>query len=315
VPPMPASRGARGHSLPQRRAARDFFQPVLVVLGTPSWAARAPSDAKGRTAARPREPPRISIAAYRAFVRELLALGAREGVALDWWSPGMSPTTRAFWRLSGTLPCGAVRASARVAVAAYAELARAMAASWPRGRARHLLLGRPQRIRRRCARLDVSRTLSRRSAARCPVPERLLAIHAYAARGRYAAGADPVKTLETALEARGGCNGGARTWVTEAGAGRRTRGGRALSARRRAAGCAPWPASSPAGRPTLASTQSCSTPSERIRPFPSGSQTPGCGASTPPTGWAWLVTRQPRRRAHDSALGLQRARIWAAAGL
>ena len=44
-------------------------------------------------------------------------------------------------------------------------------------------------------------------------------IHAYASRAGARPSADPVQTLETALDARGACGRAARIWVTEAGAG------------------------------------------------------------------------------------------------
>jgi hypothetical protein len=47
----------------------------------------------------------------------------------------------------------------------------------------------------------------------------VFSIHAYASRPASAPPRDPVRELEAALDARGGCARSARIWVTEAGAG------------------------------------------------------------------------------------------------
>jgi hypothetical protein len=79
------------------RAARAAGQtPVVVLLGTPDWAAAAPGDgcASPEAGAAARMP--ADLGAYRALARSLLALGREEGVALPWWSPWNEPNHPTF---------------------------------------------------------------------------------------------------------------------------------------------------------------------------------------------------------------------------
>ena len=83
----------------QQRAAGGGggFQVVIDIFGTPAWAARAPSGCE-RLGTRPFSRPlsAAAIADYRALIASLLALGDREGVALDWWSPWNEPNDPVF---------------------------------------------------------------------------------------------------------------------------------------------------------------------------------------------------------------------------
>jgi hypothetical protein len=194
------------------------FRVVLDVFGTPSWAARDPSGCElaGAAAfARPLRP--MAIEGYRALIRSLLALGAREGVALEWWSPWNEPNDPRFvspQRAScepGTAPSSA---------AVYAQLARAMAAELAAsGGAHHLVLGELNDLE-----LDTPHSTS---VARFihALPRdviclgRVWSIHAYARHAPATIAPDAVGALETALDARGACGRHARVWVTEAGAG------------------------------------------------------------------------------------------------
>lgn len=108
------------------RAIRDLgAQPVLVLYGTPPWAA---TDVQGcrRTGAGAfaRMP---DLGAYRALVRSLLALGRDEGIALPWWAPWNEPNLAGFLDPQRER-CDAGAASlapgqyARIAAALQAEL-------------------------------------------------------------------------------------------------------------------------------------------------------------------------------------------------
>jgi hypothetical protein len=202
----------------QRTAGGERFQVVIDVLGTPAWAARAPSgcEAGGRGAfSRTLEPG--AIADYRRLIRSLLALGAREGVALRWWSPWNEPNDPVF-----TSPQrGSCSASARpLAPEAYAELARAMAAELRSdGGGGRLLLGELNAYQADAAdRTSIASFIDALPAdVLCLSGE--WSIHVYAARAEAAPAVDPVTMLERALDARGGCARGAHVWVTEAGAG------------------------------------------------------------------------------------------------
>lgn len=99
-------------------------QPALVLYGTPRWAAvRLAGCERPGTTSRQRMP---RIAAYRAFVRSLLALGRSLDVPLPWWSAWNEPNVPGFLnpQRSG---CGDERAPAR-SPRLYARLVRAMAA-------------------------------------------------------------------------------------------------------------------------------------------------------------------------------------------
>jgi hypothetical protein len=207
----------------QQRAAgagSEGFQVVIEVFGTPPWAARAPSGCEGSHAGTfSRTPSPAAIGAYRALVRSLLALGAREGVALEWWSPWNEPDDPAF---VSPQRASCATGSAPLSPALYAELARAMDAQLrSSGGVHHLLLGELNAFPTDSAeRTSVSEFVA-------ALPEDVLclsevwSIHAYATGESASPPADPVKALEQALDARGPCGRAAKIWVTEAGAGAR----------------------------------------------------------------------------------------------
>jgi hypothetical protein len=194
------------------------FKVVLDVFGTPAWAALPGSGCETSVTpafARPLRP--AAIADYRALIRALLALGAREGVALEWWSPWNEPNDPRFispqW--SSCAP-----SSPPESPAVYAQLARAMAAELRAAGGRHnLLLGELNAFE-----VDTPHSTSiSRFIGALPADVICLgtvwSIHAYARHAPASPLPDPVKALETALDARGACGRDADIWVTEAGAG------------------------------------------------------------------------------------------------
>jgi hypothetical protein len=206
----------------QQRAAaaggQADFQVVIVIFGTPAWAARAPSGCElhATTAfSRPISP--AAIAGYRALIRSILTLGAQEGVALTWWSPWNEPNDPVFISPQRS-SCAA--GSAPVSPEVYAELARATAAELRAdGGVHHLLLGELNAFESD----SPHRTSIADFVASLPTDVLCLgdvwSVHAYARRGAASPSVDPVKALEAALDARGGCARDAQIWVTEAGAG------------------------------------------------------------------------------------------------
>ena len=194
------------------------FEVVLDVFGVPAWAARAASGCElPDTTAFSRPITAAGLAGYRALVDSLLALGAREKVALSWWSPWNEPNDPVF--------LSPQRAACRtdspsLAPAVYAQLAQAMAGELDAaGGVHHLLLGELNAF----ASDSPHRTSVQAFVAALPQSVICLSgvwsIHAYAARGGHASALDPVKLLQNSLSARAGCAAGARIWVTEAGAG------------------------------------------------------------------------------------------------
>jgi hypothetical protein len=190
---------------------------VIQILGTPAWAARAPSGCEPRgTTFFSRPVSEAALGAYRALIGSLLALGAREGVALPWWSPWNEPNDPVFISPQRA-SCAA--SSPSLSPAVYSELARAMAAELhAAGGAHQMLLGELNAFRSD----SPDRTSIQSFIAALPTDVICLgdvfSIHVYA-RSHGASGVDPVQSLESALDARGSCGRAARIWVTEAGAG------------------------------------------------------------------------------------------------
>ncbi len=201
-----------------RAEGRSGYDVVLDVFGTPAWAARASGGCEP-AATQPSARP-ISAAGldgYRALIRALLALGAREGVALGWWSPWNEPNNAQFL---SPQRAACASGSPSLAPAVYAQLAQAMAETLAgAGGVHRLLLGE-------LAGYEASSPL-RTSVGEfvAQLPQSVLclgdvwSIHAYASYGGATSSGEPLDALESALDARGACGRDARIWVTEAGAG------------------------------------------------------------------------------------------------
>ena len=194
------------------------FRVVVDIFGAPAWAARGHAGCESSGTApfsRPLRP--AAIADYRSLIGSLLALGARDGVALEWWSPWNEPNDPRFLSPQRS-SCAA--ASRPRAAAIYAQLARAMAAELrAAGGRHHLLLGELNDFE-----IDTPHSTSvAQFVAALPADVICLAeawsIHAYARHDPASATPDPVPVLEAALDARGPCGRDVGIWVTEAGAG------------------------------------------------------------------------------------------------
>ncbi len=220
----------------QQRSDPGGYQVVLDILGTPAWAAAPPHGCERKADepfARPLRPGALT--AYRGLIKELLALGRREHVALRWWSPWNEPNDPRF-----ITPQRAACTSdgAALSPGVYAELSRAMASELAvAGPGHELLLGELGGYS------DGSphRTSIGQFVAALPQDVICLshtwAVHAYAVQGR-AEPPDPVALLEQALAARGRCGASASIWVTEAGTGAAEPGRpRAGTASEEQAGC------------------------------------------------------------------------------
>ena len=211
----------------QQRAARaeghPAYEVVLDLFGVPSWAA-APASGCELPDVRPFPRP-ISAAGlegYKALIGSLLALGAREGVQLQWWAPWNEPNDLVFISPQRA-SCSSTAPSTAPAV--YAQLAEAMAAELHAvPGAHHLLLGELNAFQSGSPhRTSLSEFID-------ALPERVIclgdawSIHAYAMYApKHEASpqpdTDPVASLEAVLDGRGECGRSARVWVTETGAG------------------------------------------------------------------------------------------------
>lgn len=206
----------------QQRAAaaegRPGYEVVLDLFGTPAWAARPASGCEpAETQPFSRPINGAGIAGYRALIRSLLALGAREGVALTWWAPWNEPNDAVFVSPQRA-SCAA--GSPSLAPAVYAELAQAMADELnAHPGVHHLLLGELNAF----ASDSAQRTSIASFVAALPASVMCLSdtwsVHAYAARPQAEPQLESTSILERALDARGSCASRASIWVTEAGAG------------------------------------------------------------------------------------------------
>ena len=201
----------------QQRADPGSFQVVLDLLGAPAWAA-APAHGCELPGGEPFARPLAAgaLGAYRTLIADLLALGRREGVALDWWSPWNEPNDPRFITPQRS---ACVTGADAVSPDVYAELARAMASALRQaGPGHELLLGELGGYSVGAPHLTSLAEFIAALPADVLCLSRTWAVHAYAVQGR-AQPPDPVALLERALAARGGCGASASIWVTEAGAG------------------------------------------------------------------------------------------------
>lgn len=225
----------------QQRAARGEgrtgYEVVLDVFGTPPWAAR-PAEGCELAHTRPFSRPvsAAGLSGYRTLIRTLLALGSREGVALNWWAPWNEPNDAVF---VSPQRIGCAPGAPAIAPAVYSQLAQAMAEELDAGGGvHHLLLGELNAF----ASDSPHRTSI--SSFVAALPQRVIclsdtwSIHVYAARGKAQPELDSTVDLERSLDARGACGQRARIWVTEAGAGAPHPGrARAADAQDERAGC------------------------------------------------------------------------------
>ena len=204
---------------------RAGFQVVLDLFGVPGWAARMPSGCEAPGTQPSSRPISLAgLAGYRQLIRALLALGAREGVRLSWWSPWNEPNNPQFL---SPQRASCATSSPSLAPAVYAQLAQAMSDELDAdGAVHHLLLGELAAYRTD----STHRTSVASFVATLPASVVCLSsvwsIHAYARFREHAPAAEPVAALEQAIDARGQCGRAADVWVTEAGAGAPRPGGR-----------------------------------------------------------------------------------------
>ena len=199
-------------------------EPVLVVYGTPEWAARPAAGCE-----RPRTTPYARmprIADYRAFVRSLLELGRDQRIELPWWSPWNEPNLPAFLNpqrgaCAPDSPTLAAASYARLVAALRSELSEA-------GGEHHVLVGEtagiPDPHPYATGAAEFNRALPDSVVCRADA----WAQHAHLVRprgaGRQLEGVSPGQTrqliagLERAI-ARHGCERPPKLWITETGVG------------------------------------------------------------------------------------------------
>lgn len=140
VPPCAPHLGVASvlQAIASRRARGDDAEPIVVIYGTPAWAARtpraqAPGDGACGLSSRAREP---DAAAYGALVSALRAQAGRDNLTIRWWAPWNEPNHPAFLAPQRAA-CDA--ASPSTAAARYARIVDAFLAA--RAPGERILLG------------------------------------------------------------------------------------------------------------------------------------------------------------------------------
>ncbi len=193
-------------------------EPVVDILDTPGWAASPPHGCeRAGTPPGARTPARSALPSYERLIGALLALARGEGVALRWWSPWNEPNDPRFLSPQREA-CGSGASPA--APAAYAALAIAMSEELhAQAPSAQMLLGELGGYASSSAhRLGIADFVAALPAQAICLSA-TWSVHSYAGRAPGAATQDPVRLLERALAARGGCAARAQIWVTESGAG------------------------------------------------------------------------------------------------
>jgi hypothetical protein len=231
VPPCAPYAGTRD----RLRAVRALgAQPVILIYGTPAWAARPPAGCERPGVTPYARMPRL--APYRQLIESLLALGRSERIALPYWSAWNEPNTPTFLNPQRA-DCG--RRSRSLAAGRYAQLARALAGEVGLG---HMLLGE-------AAGLDPHTHATGAAELARDLPGDLVcgaaawSQHAYVSaardRGRTVEAVHPAHTTEllaSVERALAGhhCGHAVPVWITETGAGDRPGACAAMAAQLRA---------------------------------------------------------------------------------
>jgi hypothetical protein len=187
------------------------WQALMVIAGTPDWAARPPSGCERSTVIpRSRAPKPSAMAAYRKLVEDVIALGGQVGVKLRYWSAWNEPNHPFFISPQRTA-CDA--AAPDVAVERYAELTRNLK------RALDDAPGDQEYVVGDLAGLDISKTKStsiQEFLRKLPTPvvcgSTILSLHG------YITGVNPVG-LATRAAATHHCAKQHVVWMTETGVG------------------------------------------------------------------------------------------------
>jgi hypothetical protein len=217
LPPCGGWAGARDQLRAAASRQRETGMQVLVVLtGTPAWAAR-PASGCERAGTEPRSrPPRPdALPAYRALVAQLLAAGAQEGLELRYWSAWNEPN-HPFFISPQRARCSGRAAS--VAVGPYVELARALTEALDAAPGdQQYVLGELSALTERKA-----HNTAVEEFARALPSDLVCGAKAWSQHG-YVGGRDPVEPAAAGLAAHG-CPRAPEIWITETGVGAPERG-------------------------------------------------------------------------------------------
>ena len=187
------------------------WEGVVVLTGTPEWAASEPSPCERADATpRSRLPRPETLPAYRQLVADVLAAADGAGARLRWWSAWNEPN-HPVGLSPQHLPCDDLNSTP--AVTAYARLVRELRAALDAAPGRQgLVIGELAGIR------DSSRYSTGMSDFFAAMPRELVCDAEVVSLHAYAGGRDPVSTAWTAVR-RHRCETRPEVWITETGAG------------------------------------------------------------------------------------------------
>jgi hypothetical protein len=186
------------------------WEALVVVAGTPDWAARPASGCERQgTTARNRMPRADAFAAYRKLVAATIAAGAEVGARLRYWSPWNEPN-HPYSSSPQRAACSGSAAS--VSAPPYVEVARQLrqALAAAPGDQRYVIGELAALVSRKRS------TTTVREFARA-LPAGLVCGAAAWSQHAYIGGADVLGDVEAALRAKG-CDD-KPVWITETGAG------------------------------------------------------------------------------------------------
>jgi hypothetical protein len=215
IQPCAAWDGVRDQlrALASQQKAGAGWQALVVLSGTPSWAAASAGDRCERKGTQARSHPPASaagLAAYRELIGRLLAAAKEEGATLRYWSPWNEPN-HPYWISPQRTAC---RAKARsVSVAPYVAMARAMRSALDAAPGdQELVLGETAGlVDRRPTSTSVAEFID-------GIPKDVACDAVAWGQHGYVGGDDPVPVVERAY-AKKGCGTVPPIWITETGAG------------------------------------------------------------------------------------------------
>ncbi|WP_156027966.1 hypothetical protein [Candidatus Solirubrobacter pratensis] len=187
------------------------WQGLVVLTGTPDWAAAPPSGCERDGTTPHSRPPRAdALSAYQKLVADVLAAAAQEGADLHYWSAWNEPNHPAFVSPQR----GACDSDSPTAAAApYADLVRALQAALSSAGGDHqIVLGETAGLLKPTARTS---SVQEFIAA---LPQDVVCASTVWSQHGYIGGPDPVGPVADALAARG-CPQPHTIWMTETGVG------------------------------------------------------------------------------------------------
>jgi hypothetical protein len=174
------------------------WQALVVITGTPAWAAAAPSSCeRPGTKARSRPPRPDALPAYQQLVKDILAAGGQEGADLRYWSAWNEPN-HPYFLASCDQP------------GQYAQLVRALQGALT-GTDRTMVLGETAGL------LSPKPYVTSVPDFIARLPQEVVCASGIWSQHAYIGGPDPVQPAADALAARG-CPA-PTFWITETGVG------------------------------------------------------------------------------------------------